>query len=1327
MRSSDIDSVTESLSIQVGTKLSKGMAVNIEEILNQVPKEQHAAFFERLNSIAAGFANPGSLSEFDANVDARDTLAATAEQSFIDSHSMSQCDATRTFEIELNPRQLILGDYYLEGELGRGGMGVVYKARHRERGDIVALKILPQVDGESLHRFKREFRSLADISHPNLVGLRSFESIGDQWFFTMDLIENARSFLRYVRPNNELDVERLHDAIMQLCGGIQKLHRLNILHRDLKPSNVVVDSNGRVVVLDFGLVSELKRNDLTLTQHSVSGTPAYMSPEAAGAEHETFTSDWYSLGVMLYQAIKGRLPFEGEPYQIMSDKRSQAAPEIGPCNSISDDILQLCMRLLDRQKENRPGYEQIVQVFGDVSKMVRVSRISDQEILLGREWHLATLNSAYRKVEENFKPVVSFVHGMSGKGKTCLVGRFLTDLKEREDVLILSGRCYDRESVPFKALDCLIDSLASYLRSLDVSESAALLPDDTGFLASLFPVLTRVKVIADRPKPKIADLDQQQVRKRAFSAMRILLRRLCERVQVVLFIDDLQWGDSDSAEAIVDVLTGEEPPPLLFLGSFRSDERNSSPFFVTWDRLLNTHQDSTRANATLQSQSLCSIDIEVGSLTLTHCEQLVANRLGEDSSETRILAQQLLNETGGVAYFVAELLECVDLQERRMHKVPMVELIANKLSQLPEIASDLLKALSAAGHATLSSELTAATGCQTEAASAISKMRTLKLIRTVGVSGHDELLDTYHDKIRETVYAGLGSDGRKHQHLKLLEAIESQPNSIELRVFDLSNHAESCGDSAKAKRYALLAAEQAMLQLSPRIAVEQYGIAYRNSPSGVTTAGSFSFAEGYAHALMLTADYERAEAITKEATASCESAIQQARLYELRAAAERRRGEAFLSADSSIAGLRALSIKVPKSLLGTAISIGHLFIRRLVLESLPFKKKPQTPESALSIRLCSELAWASSFSIGPMMVWSTLKALSIQARQEETAQFGKVHTFYGTILAVLGSYRRSSHHIQRGLKIRQKHNDRLGVGESTCWLGITHWAAGEYQKAVETITEGILILSEVGDEWTINLAMFHRAMAYYNLGRLEDAIVESNYVIQRCLSSNDSRIGCASYGILRASGGLADLEELRSRRRDYAHDFLAVCNINKGEAISYAQAGMFDLAIKSATLACNLPIKQRLPNYHTFAAAPIALHVLRRHLSSLSRSSTEFRKQLRKAKKLVWVAASLSRVLPSEASFTWREIGEIARLCDRPKKALRHYEKSIKIAERQNARYELAQSLLFRARILAQESPTRFSDELESCERIIEGFNEQIKKGLERIGNKLPESRTQRP
>lgn len=139
----------------------------------------------------------------------------------------------------------------------------------------------------------------------------------------------------------------------------------------------------------------------------------------------------------------------------------------------------------------------------------------------------------------------------------------------------------------------------------------------------------------------------------------------------------------------------------------------------------------------------------------------------------------------------------------------------------------------------------------------------------------------------------------------------------------------------------------------------------------------------------------------------------------------------------------------------------------------------------------------------------------------------------------------------------------MGVGESTCWLGITHWAAGEYQKAVETITEGILILSEVGDEWTINLAMFHRAMAYYNLGRLEDAIVESNYVIQRCLSSNDSRIGCASYGILRASGGLADLEELRSRRRDYAHDFLAVCNINKGEAISYAQAGMFDLAIKS--------------------------------------------------------------------------------------------------------------------------------------------------------------------
>ena len=152
-----------------------------------------------------------------------------------------------------------LGDYELIRELGRGGMGVVYEARHRETGNQVALKTLPtgghgqEVNADKLYRFRKEFRRLSEINHPNLVGMQTLEVDGDQWFFTMDVIDGT-DFLSYVRPGDQLDESRLRDALEQLARGVLALHRRGIIHRDLKPSNVLVADDGTVSILDFGLV-----------------------------------------------------------------------------------------------------------------------------------------------------------------------------------------------------------------------------------------------------------------------------------------------------------------------------------------------------------------------------------------------------------------------------------------------------------------------------------------------------------------------------------------------------------------------------------------------------------------------------------------------------------------------------------------------------------------------------------------------------------------------------------------------------------------------------------------------------------------------------------------------------------------------------------------------------------------------------------------------------------------------------------------------------------------------------------------------------------------
>ena len=228
--------------------------------------------------------------------------------------------------------------------LGEGGFGVVYEAFDRDRSARVALKLLRDGEGAALYRFKREFRALADVSHPNLVALDELLSDGGYWFFTMELVRGV-PVVAYVRPSDGLDgagephgnqqgrlsETRLRSSLGQLADALNAIHRLGIVHRDIKPSNVLVTAKGRVVVLDFGLVSEhpigtLDSDTSVGDVGVILGTPAYMAPEQATSDPVTPAADWYSVGVVLYQALTGRLPFIGQSGDVLEAKRWSTPP-----------------------------------------------------------------------------------------------------------------------------------------------------------------------------------------------------------------------------------------------------------------------------------------------------------------------------------------------------------------------------------------------------------------------------------------------------------------------------------------------------------------------------------------------------------------------------------------------------------------------------------------------------------------------------------------------------------------------------------------------------------------------------------------------------------------------------------------------------------------------------------------------------------------------------------------------------------------------------------------------------------------------------------------
>jgi serine/threonine protein kinase len=192
------------------------------------------------------------------------------------------------------------GRFQILKRLGSGGMGVVYEALDRVRGEAVALKTLRWPDGATIYRFKKEFRTLADIAHTNLVALYELFGERDQWYFTMELVPGVE-FTEHVRPHG-LDVTRLRPALAQVAEGLVAVHRAGKLHRDLKPSNVKVTPQGRVVILDFGISADalaVRNSGPPRTiEDGVWGTVAYMAPEQIDG-HPAVASDWYALGCTL--------------------------------------------------------------------------------------------------------------------------------------------------------------------------------------------------------------------------------------------------------------------------------------------------------------------------------------------------------------------------------------------------------------------------------------------------------------------------------------------------------------------------------------------------------------------------------------------------------------------------------------------------------------------------------------------------------------------------------------------------------------------------------------------------------------------------------------------------------------------------------------------------------------------------------------------------------------------------------------------------------------------------------------------------------------------
>jgi hypothetical protein len=970
---------------------------------------------------------------------------------------------------------------------------VVYRAYDTDLQQEIALKTLHAVTADREQQLKFEFRVLRGITHPNLVQLYDLVVEQDEAFFTMELVEGA-DLISAIRggapPLAPLDADglaRLRALFGQLTVCLAALHAHGRVHRDLKPENIMVTHAGDLRLLDFGFAAVVRAHaaDEDLT---IAGTVPYMAPEQIWGVPPAPAMDWYSVGALLWEALAGVACFDGSPATILRLKEHGPIPDVRERVPVaSGELATLAHLLLDPDPANRPDATTIAAVLaGRQSALAVPAPPRPAPTYVGRAGELATLADWLAAVAGG-APCIGHVVGASGIGKTALGRHFAA---QAADALVLWSRCHSQETVPFKALDGAIDSLARHLRR-DAAAAELLAAVDVAALADVFPALAPPGAVAAPPP---TGLDARERRRRGFAALRGLIAALTRQRPLVLWIDDAQWGDRDSAQALLEVLRGPAAPRLLLILAYRGEESATAPLVV----------EMARADGVVVSR------LDLVPLPLAQARALAAAWTGRPAADP--LVERVVAESAGSPFLIEQLSAYLREPEAAAHPVGLADAVLGQVDRLGTAARAVAELISVAGGALDLAQLLRLAEAP-EAMRWVYRLRDQRILRTMAT--RPKSVEIYHDRLREALLAALPAARRARLHRQVADVLRQRAASPEL----LLEHLLGAGDRAGAAEAALAAAQRSVAALAFARAAELFALAaelrgrgdadwmllgrHGEALANAGLGGAAGRAFAAAAAAAQRAGASAAEILTLRAAAA----------RELLCAGELAEGTAALSAMLAAAGL-----SYPRRPL-TALARLLLARARIAARGLAFVPAAEaaaTPAALARIDAC----WAATVGLNS---FDAVRSAAFQAQHTllalaagETMRVVRALTVEAVYRAAEGGARgraRSAALIERVDQLADALDEPRARGFARLCAGVASYFAGEWARAVERLADAERVFRDLfGVGWEINNCWTYRLWAFAWMGELDRLLVAQREASAEAAGREDALavIGSAS-------------------------------------------------------------------------------------------------------------------------------------------------------------------------------------------------------------------------